>query len=239
MSSLTVRVDLPAVLRTISRKPEPDPSQVALFAEIHGADGVSVQFRRDRKYIRERDLYLLKGIVKSKLIVEMPPNEEAISKIIEVKPWMVIFAADHADSDTPLSAIDFNNAPVDYSAFVNQLNGVGINTGFFVEPDGDEIKGASKAGASAVLINCAGYTAARSFEDAQLELDRIDKAAQVAKRHDLMVYAGRGLDYKNCKPLVELRLFDEFFIGHAICSRAMLVGFERAVMEMIDVLRTK
>ena len=239
MSSLTVNVDIAAILRSAYRKNEPDPAQIAMLSELNGAEGITVQFRRDRKYIRERDLYLLKGIVKSKLFIEMPPNEEAISKIMEIKPSMVILSADHADSDTPLAPIDFASAPVDYSTFSNQLNSVDINVGFFVEPDIDEIKGAARANAQAVLINCAGYSQARNIEDAQQELDRIDKATQVAVKNNLSIYAGRGIHYKNIRPLSELNLFDEFFIGHAVCARAIMVGLERAVTEMITILKEK
>ena len=237
MSSLTFNVDTAAILRSISRKNEPDPSQYAILAELFGVDAIAVQFRRDRKYIRERDLYLLKGVVKSKFIIEMPPAEDAITKIIEIKPHTVIFGADHADSDTPLSPIDFNSAPIDYRTISNQLSAVGIEVGFFVEPEPDEIKGAVKSGASAVVINCAGYTEARTSEEAQTELDRIDKAAQSAVKNNVLLYGSRGLNYKNIKPLVELQLFHSFIIGDAISSKALLLGLDKAINDMQRLLK--
>lgn len=237
MSLLTFNVDMAALLRSASRQNEPDPSQLAMLGELYGVDAISIQFRRDRKYIRERDLYILKGTVKSKLIIEMPPAEEAIEKIIELKPHSVIFAADHADSDTPLSPIDFNSAPVDFRTVSNQLNAVGIEVGYFVEPEPDEIKGASKANASAVVINCAGYTEARTAEDAQSELDRIDKAAQSAAKYNLSIYGARGLHYKNIKPLVELQMFQSFIIGDAIVSKGLLLGLKTAIEDMQKLLK--
>ena len=236
MSSLTFNVDTAAILRSISRKNEPDPSQYAMLAELFGADAIAVQFRRDRKYIRERDLYLLKGIIKSKFIIEMPPAEDAIAKIIEIKPHMVIFGADHADSDTPLSPIDFNSAPIDYRTISNQLHAVGIGVGFFVEPESDEIKGAVKADASAIMLNCAGYTEARTPEEAQVELDRIDKAAQSAMKHNILLYGSRGINYKNIKPLSELQTFHSFLIGDAISSKALLLGLDKAINDMLRLL---
>ncbi|KAA3635901.1 MAG: hypothetical protein DWP97_03875 [Calditrichaeota bacterium] len=232
MSDLIVNVDLGGILRTVSRKSEPDPAQIAMLAELFGANGVSIQFRRDKKYIREKDLFLLKGIIKSKFTIELPPHEDTIAKIMEIKPTSVIISADHADSDTPLSPIDFNNSPVDYSMYVNQLSAVGISTGFFIEPEIDEVKGVAKSGAPAVFINCAGYTNARSTDEAQHELDRIDKAAQFAGRQNLHIIAGRGIDYKNIQPLLELKLVDDFIVGNAICARAILLGMEHAVKEM-------
>ena len=158
------------------------------------------------------------------------------SIILEIKPSVVFFSADHADSDSPLSPIDFGNSAVDYSTYINQLTAVGIQGGFFVEPNIDEIKGASKAGAQSVLINCSGFTTARNMDDAQMELDRIDKATQFALKQNLVVIAGRGINYKNVKPLNELNVFDEFIVGNAVCIRAMLVGFEKAVSEMKHLL---
>ncbi len=238
MSALTVNIDLVAVLRSVRRLQEPDPAQAAVLAELAGADGIGVQLRRDRKYIRDRDLYILKSVVKTKLVVELPPADELINLAMEIKPWMVVFVADHADSDSPVSAIDFDNPAVDFGDITDRFKGVGVNTGFFVEPQGDDIKGAAKAGATSVLINCSSYTDARTLEDAQSGLDNIDRAVNAASKQELAVYCGRGITYKNIQPLAELGYVDEFVVGHAIGSRAMLVGYERAVQEMLTAVRT-
>ncbi|MCK4573481.1 MAG: pyridoxine 5'-phosphate synthase, partial [candidate division Zixibacteria bacterium] len=158
MSSLSISLDLVAVMRAARGLSEPDPAQAAVLAEIAGADGIAVQFRRDKKYIRERDLYILKGIVKTRLAVEMAPSEDVIAKVLEIKPWMVIFAADHADSNTPMSPIDFDSSSVDFGDTVNAFSGVGVNTSFYIDPTTDAVKGAARAGAAAVLLNSAGYT---------------------------------------------------------------------------------
>ena len=238
MSSLIVNLDLFAVLRTMRRLNEPDPVQAAILAELYVASGVAVQMRRDRKYIRERDLYLLKGVVKTKLVVEMPPIDDLVEQVAEVQPHLVVFVADHADSDTLPATISFNSSPVDFGDVTSRLTGLGVQTGFFVDPDSDEIKGAARAGASTVLINCIGFTEARTYEDAQRELDRIDYAANVASKANLHVLAGRGITYKNIAPLVELGNISEFVIGHAIGARSILLGYERALEEMLKLVHT-
>ena len=237
MSALTVNLDLVAVLRSVRRLHEPDPAQAAMLSELAGADGIGVQLRRDRKYIRDRDLYILKNVVKTKLVVELPPADELINLVLEIKPWIVIFVADHADSDSPVSPIDFDNAAVDFGDMTDRLKGVGVNVGFFVEPETDDIRGAAKAGASSVLVNCSRYTDARTIEDAQRGIDGLDRALNAASKQDLAVYCGRGISYKNIQPLVDLGCVDEFVVGHAIGSRAMLVGYERAVREMLMLTR--
>jgi len=237
MSALTVNLDLVAVLRSVRRLHEPDPAQAAMLSELAGADGIGVQLRRDRKYIRDRDLYILKNVVKTKLVVELPPADELINLALEIKPWLVIFVADHADSDSPVSPIDFDNAAVDFGDITDRLKGVGVNVGFFVEPETDDIRGAAKAGASSVLVNCSRYTEARTIDDAQSGIDGLDRALNAASKQDMAVYCGRGISYKNIQPLVDLGCVDEFIVGHAIGSRAMLVGYERAVREMLMLTR--
>ena len=93
MSALTVNIDLVAILRSVRRLNEPDPAQAAVLAELAGADGIGVQLRRDRKYNRDRDLFILKSVVKTKLVVELPPADELIDLAVEIKPWMVILVA--------------------------------------------------------------------------------------------------------------------------------------------------
>ena len=236
MASLSVNLDQVAALREVRKRKEPDPAQAAVLAELAGADGIAIQLRRDRKYIRDRDLFILREVVKSRLILELPPTDEIIEKALEVKPWMVTFVADHADSDAPVSGIDFHNAPIDFSDTVERFRGVGVNVCFLIEPSSDAVKGAHKTGAAAVLIDCAEFTEARTLEQAQTGLDNIDHAAQLAVKHELSVHAGRGISYKNIFPLAELGVIDEFVVGFAIASRALLVGYERAVGEMLRLM---
>jgi pyridoxine 5-phosphate synthase len=231
MALLSVNLDQVAALRQVRKLKEPDPAQAAVLAELAGADGITVQFRRDMKYVRERDLYILREVVKTRLSIEMPPTDEMIAKALEIKPWMVTLVADQPDSDMPVAGIDFAGAPVDFGSVVERLKGVGVSTAFFVEPDADSVKGAIKAGASAVMINCAAFTGARSLDEAQEGLDAIDRTAQTASKAGLTVNAGRGISYRNVQPLAELGLIEEFVVGHAIASRAILVGYSQAVRE--------
>jgi len=239
MALLSVNLDQVAALREVRKLKEPDPAQAVVLSELAGADGIAVQLRRDRKYIRDRDLYVLREVVKTRLTVEMAPVDENIDKALEIRPWMVTLVADHADSDTPVSGIDFDNAPIDYGDIVVRLKGAGVNVCFFIEPQVLAVKGARRAGASTVVMNCAGFTEARNFEDAQAELDRIDNAAQAAVKIGLSVHAGRSINYKNVIPLLELKLIQEFVIGHAIASRAILTGYGQAVSEMLRLVGTQ
>ena len=238
MAMLSVNLDHVAALREVRKCREPDPAQAAVLAEMAGADGIAIQLRRDRKYVRDRDLFVLREVVKTRLTIEMPPTDALIERALEVKPAMVTIVADHADSDSSVSGIDFNAGPVDFSNVAGRFKAAGIGVCYFVEPEPDAIKGAVKAGADAVLINCGGFTCAVTLEEAQQELDRIDVAAQAASKSGLPVYAGRGISSKNVIALHELGLFDEYFVGHSIVSHAVLKGMTAAVAEMLAVIRT-
>ena len=239
MSLLSINLDLVAALREVRHLSEPDPSQAAILAELAGVDGIVVQLRRDRKHVRDRDLYMLKGVVKTRLTLEMPPADDIIERALEVKPTMVTLVADYADADSPVSAIDFGTAAIDYGDLTARFNGVGVGVCYFVEPEADQVKGAVKAGASAVMIDCNGYTAARTSEDAQAELDRLDRAGRNAAKAGLTVLFGRGINYTNIRPLVELGYVHEFIVGQAVCARAMLVGFDRAVRDLRSLLAVR
>lgn len=239
MSLLSVNVDMVATIREIRGTTEPDPAQAAVLAELAGAEGVTVQLRRQGHVIRDRDLYVLKGIVKTRLTVELPPVEELIAKVLDIKPWMAVLFADHLAGGGPPSTLDLAGSEVDYRDLSARLAAAGVNAAFFVEPEPDAIKHAAKAGAKAVLINCAGYADARTIDQAQTELDRVDRAVAAAVKAGLAVHCGRGLNTRNLTPLAELGTVDEFVIGHGVCARAMLVGFERAVQELLQITRRR
>lgn len=236
--SLLLNLDQIAYLRATRRYNEPDPVQAAVVAELNGASGVAIQYRRDKKYIKDRDLFMLKGIVKNRFCVEMPPADDAIEKAIEIKPTTVIFSADHADSDSPMSTIEPGDSHADYSAIINRLAGMNIQSGFFIEAEPSHAKTAAKLGATAVMINCSGYTESKTLDEARHELDKIDKTAENAQKNNLETYAGRGLNFLNLKPLAELGNIDHFMVGHALSSRALMVGFPKAIEEMNSIIRT-
>ena len=233
MPALSVGLDSIGVLREAGSQKEPDPAQAAVLVELAGADGISVQLRRDRKYIRDRDLFILKNITKTKLDVEMSPIEEILDRTIEIKPHSATIVAETADSDSPVSTVDFHSGEFDFSQVTSRFKGAGIQVNFLIEPEIEAVKAAVRAGADGVHLSCRAYADAADNNEAREELDKIDRAAQAASRQGLIVYAGVGLDYKNILPLVELGYISELCIGRAICVRALFVGLERAVSEMI------
>ncbi len=234
---LIVSLDPVGVLREPRRGRQPDPSQVAVLAEVGGADGIAVQIRRDNRFIRERDLYLLRETVNSRLIVESPPLDEAIARLIEVKPAQVTLVADAIATETIVTPIDLVTGGADFREMIGRLRAANIAVGCLLDSAAEQVRAAAKAGADAVLLDGHKYGEARSMREAQDELDRIDQAAQVGRKQNVTVAIGRGLTYNNIGPIIELGLIDEYSIGHAIAARALMVGYEQAVRDMRALIR--
>ncbi|MEE8577999.1 MAG: pyridoxine 5'-phosphate synthase [candidate division Zixibacteria bacterium] len=238
MATLTVRLDPIAILREGHSSGLPDPGQATVLVELAGADGISMCLRRDRRFLRERDMYILKELVKTRLEVQIPPVDAMIDKVLEVRPWMVTFAADQADSDAAPTGIDFVSAGVDFSDIATRFKAADIEPCFMIEPDSDSVRGAAKAGATAVLINCRQYGEARSSAQAQTELDRIDRTAGAAVKAGLNCRIDGSLDLRNIVPLIELGLINDFVVGHSLAARAILLGYHKAVTEMMQLVQT-
>jgi len=236
MPLVSIKVDNIAALRLIKRLKEPDPSHAAVLAEIAGADGITCHLREDRRYIRDRDLYILKEVVNSKLTVQISPVEELIERAIEVKPWMVTLMPPTNDDTVVGSGINLDADRDLYADTALNLKGAGINVAYFVDPDIDAVKGAARAKADAVELNTGDYVRAGTIDSAEEELDRLEQMARLAAKLGLMANCGGGLNYRNIRPLTELGVFEEFTIGHAAVARALMVGVERAVRELVEII---
>jgi pyridoxine 5-phosphate synthase len=238
MSIVSFKVDYIAALREMRRLKEPDPAQSAVLAEIAGADGITCHLREDRKHIRDRDLYLLKEMVKSKLTLQIAPADDLVERTLEVKPWMVTLMPYSGEEMMISSGIDIEKNRDLYSEAAAALKGNGINVGYFINPEIDAVKNAARAKVDAVELNAAKYVGAITIENAEEELDRLEQMAHLAVKLNMSANCGGGLNYRNIRPLVELGVFEEFTVGYSITCRGLMVGLDRAVREMMEIIHT-
>jgi len=237
MARLSVNVDHVATVRQARRALEPDPVAAAILAELAGAHGIIVHLREDRRHIQDRDLRLLKEVVKTHLNLEMAAVEEIINIALEVRPDMVTFVPERREELTTEGGLDVAGQVERVGEVVARMKGAGIRVSLFVDPDPRSIEAASACGADVVEIHTGRYAERFPSHGAMEELERIKEAALLAKSLKLEVHAGHGLDYKNVSPLVRISEIEEFSIGHSIVARAVLVGMERAVREMLELVR--
>lgn len=224
------------MLRQLRRLKEPDPGHAAVLAEIAGADGVVCRLREDRLFIRDRDIYILKEVVKSKLTVQVAPGEDLIDRVIEVKPWMVTLMPFITEDPDEINGVDTSSNKSLYADTAALLKEKGINVGLFIEPDIDAVKDAAKARFDMVELNAQEYVRADSIESAEKELERLEQMAELASKLGMASVCSGGLNYHNIRPLAESGMFEEFTVGHAVVSRAILVGMDRAVKELVDLV---
>ncbi len=237
MAKLSINVDHVATLREARKASEPDPVTAAMAAEMAGADGITVHLRGDRRHIQDRDLKILREMVKTSLNLEMAATDEMMEIALHIKPDMVTLVPEKEGELTTEGGLDAeaNFEKLNQVASQLQLNGVLVS--LFVNPDEESIKTSAKLRTDYVEINTDSYACAKNIADQIAQLERLEKMVNLAHRLNLGINMGHGLNYRNIFNLVQIQHIHEFSIGHAIVARAVLVGFEKAVREMLDLIK--
>jgi pyridoxine 5-phosphate synthase len=236
MAKLAVNVDHVATVREARRINEPDPVTAAALAELAGAEGIVVHLREDRRHIKERDVYILRKTVKTSLNLEMAATEEIIKIALDVKPDISTLVPERREELTTEGGLDVAGQQEKIAEVVKRLQDGGIKVSLFIDPDPHQIKAAKEVGADMIELHTGRYADTRG-EEQERELARLLEAVKYAHEMGLVVKAGHGLNYVNIHPLAKVKEIYEFSIGHSIVARAVLVGFERAVREMVEILR--
>lgn len=239
MPKLSINIDHVATLREVRKANEPDPIAAAIMAELAGADGITVHLRKDRRHINDRDLRILREVVKSSLNLEMASTEEMVERAIENKPDMVTLVPEKKEEITTEGGLDLGANFDNLSGVISKLQINEMFVSLFVNPDVESIKQAAKLRADFVEINTDAYCRAKKFSQRIEELERIEKIVGLAYKLGLRINAGHGLNYTNISDLVMVEHIEEFSIGHAIVARAVLVGFERATREMLKLVKKR
>ncbi len=234
---LGVNIDHVATVRQARRTTEPDPVTAALLAEMGGADLITVHLREDRRHIQDRDLKILREVVQVKLNMEMAATEKMIAIALAIRPDWACIVPESRQEITTEGGLDLNKNAAAVETAVSTLQNAGIKVSLFIDPDIDMIKAAAKLSAKAVELHTGQYANARNDHDIAMQLDRAENACKTAHRLGLGVHAGHGLTYRNIKPIVAIAELEELNIGHSIISRAIMVGMERAVHEMVGLLK--
>jgi pyridoxine 5-phosphate synthase len=233
---LGVNVDHVATLRQSRRTPYPDPVAAAVLAEMGGADQITIHLREDRRHIQERDLQVLRKTVSTRLNLEMAATQEMVKAAWEVKPDVVTLVPERREELTTEGGLDVVSGRDGIRRVVKTLRDAEIEVSLFIDPDLDQVKAAHRAEAQAVEFHTGRYCDARFAADRRRELSRLLDACKAAAKLGLTVAAGHGLNYQNVLPVAAIPEIEELNIGHSIVARAVLVGFERAVREMKELL---
>lgn len=236
---LTINVDHIATLRNARGEVQPDPVTAALIAEQAGADGIVVHLREDRRHINERDVRLLRELVTTKLDLEMAATDEIINIACDVGPELATIVPEKRMELTTEGGINVIDNISRLKDAISELHKADIEVSLFIEPDVNQIDAAAEIGSDFIEIHTGVFANSTSEEEMYDELDRVRFAAKHAKKLGLGVNAGHGLNYSNIKIFREINEIDEVSIGHAIIARAVFVGMNQAVKEMIDLIKSR
>jgi len=234
---LGVNVDHVATLREVRREREPDPVTLALLAEEAGCHQITVHLREDRRHIQDRDVRLLRELVKTRLNLEMAPTDDMVSVALSIRPDVATLVPERREELTTEGGLNVVKSRDRLADVVGRLRDGGIRVSLFIDPDLDQVKESLRVGAHAVEIHTGRYANAGGEDERQSELDRTRDAASLAGKIGLEPLAGHGLNVRNVGPIARIPDLRELNIGHSIVSRAVAVGMVAAVREMLAAMR--
>lgn len=233
---LGVNIDHIATLRQARMTNEPDPVYAAAIAELAGADGITVHLRQDRRHIQDRDLELLRQVVKSKLNLEMAISMEMVKVALKAKPEVCTLVPETAEEVTTTGGLDVLMYGEKIEEVAGNLKAAGIEVSVFIDPDIDQLKACYKRGIRIIEINTGEYAKHWNSSFGALELDKIKKAIAYAHKMGFRILAGHGLTYQNVGPIAAIKEIEELNIGHSIVANAAFMGLEKAVIRMKKLL---
>jgi len=237
MRSLMVNIDHVATLREARGIHYPEPVYAAGIAEMAGASGIIVHLREDRRHIKDRDVRLLREVVRTKLNLEMAATTEMVQIAAEIRPDMVTLVPEKRQELTTEGGLDVAGQSRKLKKVVESLRSAGIFVSLFIDPREEQLIASRAVQADMVEIHTGTYSDAANAKIKEEELKKVARSAVRAKELGLGVNAGHGLHYHNVQEVAAIREIDELSIGHAIIARAVFVGLDRAVRDMIVLIQ--
>jgi pyridoxine 5-phosphate synthase len=242
MIKLGVNIDHVATLRQAryrealdSPNAEPDPLSAAFAAERAGAHGITAHLRLDRRHIQERDIRNLKQRIATKLNLEMGNSPEIVELALDILPKDVCLVPENRKEVTTEGGLDCAGQRGSLRPTITCLKESEIVVSLFIDPEEAQVVAAAELGAGFVELHTGAF-ANSSGADREIELARLIKAAELAHAAGLEVNAGHGINYENIHNILRIPHLVELNIGHAIVSRAIFVGMETAVKEMLHLM---
>jgi pyridoxine 5-phosphate synthase len=234
--NLAVNIDHIATIRQARRGHEPEPVAAALIAEQAGAVGITVHLRGDRRHIQDRDIRVLRETIATRLNIEMAATDEMTRIALDTRPDQVTLVPERPQELTTEGGLNVVPQEAAIRDFVRRMRDGGIRVSIFLDPEPEQVRAAKTVAADAIEINTGRYSDA-PFATSASELARIAEAARLGAGEGLEVLAGHGLNYVNVIPIAAIGEIVELNIGHSIVARASLVGMDRAVRDMVRLLR--
>lgn len=234
---LGVNIDHVATLRQARGTNYPEPVQAALVAEQAGADGITAHLREDRRHIQDRDIFLLKDMIHSRLNLEMAVTDEMITIARKVKPYACCLVPEKREELTTEGGLDVASQAERMKKACFDLADAEIEVSLFIDPEEKQIDAAVAAGAPVIELHTGSYADALTPEQQQQELKRIQHAAFYAHQAGLQVNAGHGLHFHNVEEICYIPEIIELNIGHSIIAQAIFSGLAQTITDLKMIMR--
>lgn len=238
MPVLCVNVDHVATLRQARMGIEPEPATAASMAELAGAVGIITHLREDRRHIQDRDVELIRKTCNTRLHFEMAATDEMQKIALQLLPETVCLVPEKREELTTEGGLNCIGREEELKDFLTPLHIQGIRSSLFVDADAAQINAAHAAGAEFIEIHTGHYADAKNINDRKQELEKILSGIKQAHNLGLKVNLGHGLNYRNILAFKNVSGISEYSIGHSIMARAIFVGLDRAVRDMVEIIRT-
>jgi pyridoxine 5-phosphate synthase len=229
---LGVNIDHVATLRQARGIGVPDPVHAAAVVELAGADGITVHLREDRRHIQDRDVGILRQVIKTRLNLEMSAEKEIVNIALDIKPDEACIVPERREELTTEGGLDVESERDKIGDVVGQLKSRGVVVSLFIDPVEKQIQLAREVNADCIELHTGKYALATEKKTVDEELARLRKAGKLAVKLGLQLNAGHGLDYRNVVPVAKIADMDTLNIGFSIVSRAVFTGLYGAVREM-------
>lgn len=234
---LGVNIDHVATLRQARGTFYPEPIQAALVAEQAGADGITAHLREDRRHIQDRDIFLLREMLHTRLNMEMAVTDEMVALATKVKPYACCLVPEKREELTTEGGLDIAGNLKRMQWACDVLKSSDIEVSLFIDPDKSQIDAAVKAGAPVVELHTGCYADAKKPAQQDKELTRIREAAHYAHSAGLQVNAGHGLHFYNVEKICAIPEIVELNIGHSIIAQALFSGLSQTVKDLKHIMR--
>ena len=237
---LGVNIDHIATLRQAryatmpdSKNAEPDPITAASICERAGAHGITAHLRSDRRHIQDRDMQRLRANIMTKLNFEMGNTADILDVAIRIRPDEVCLVPEKRAEVTTEGGLDVIANRKTLEPTVKRLQTSGIRVSLFIDPTLEQVDAATELGVEMVELHTGKLANAFTEKIQKEELEQLRAAGRAASESNLQVNAGHGINYKNIALINQIPGLTELNIGHAIVSRAVWVGLDTAVKEML------
>ncbi len=238
MPQLCVNIDHIATIRNARAGVEPEPLTAMAIAELAGAFGIIVHLREDRRHIMDRDVVMIRDTINTRLNLEMAATEEMQAIALDLKPETVCLVPEKRQELTTEGGLAVAGRVDELKGYMEPLWQAGILTSLFIDADKAQVEAAAATGTQIIEIHTGHYADARGQKDVQTELGKVLDGIRLAQELGLIVNLGHGLNYTNIFAFKDVPTIMEYSIGHAIIARAVFTGLDRAVRDMVEIIRT-